>query len=319
MSYDFLAIDFETANASRGSACSVGIAAVSGLRIVDTYYSLIKPRVAGFDSYNISVHGITDEDVANAKTLDELWQEISCMFSPHTPVFAHNAHFDMTVLLQSLSHEIPDFIYADTLDVAHSLGIAKAKLDNCTDALHIQLEQHHNALDDAQACAMIAITGIKRSGCLSAWEYLATSPDVGIYHYADVVPAREPVRRSAHQQGHSKAYPHAPRPCDIAPTVDTIDQRGCLYGKNIVFTGELSIDRGEAMQIAINCGATVKTSVSKKVHYLVLGEQDPDAVGASGHSTKELKAYELNSSGQAQIQIINECEFLELAGLGATV
>lgn len=241
------------------------------------------------------------------------------MFSPHTPVFAHNAHFDMTVLLQSLSHEIPDFIYADTLDVAHSLGIAKAKLDNCTDALHIQLEQHHNALDDAQACAMIAITGIKRSGCLSAWEYLATSPDVGIYHYADVVPAREPVRRSAHQQRHSKAYPHAPRPCDIAPTVDTIDQRGCLYGKNIVFTGELSIDRGEAMQIAINCGATVKTSVSKKVHYLVLGEQDPDAVGASGHSTKELKAYELNSSGQAQIQIINEREFLELAGLGATV
>ena len=148
MSFDFLAIDFETANASRGSACSVGIAAVSGLRIVDTYYSLIKPRVAGFDSYNISVHGITDEDVANAKTLDELWQEISCMFSPHTPVFAHNAHFDMTVLLQSLSHEIPDFIYADTLDVAHSLGIAKAKLDNCTDALHIQLEQHHNALDN---------------------------------------------------------------------------------------------------------------------------------------------------------------------------
>ena len=50
MRCDFLAIDFETANASRGSACSVGIAAVSGLRIVDTYYSLIKPRVAGFDS-----------------------------------------------------------------------------------------------------------------------------------------------------------------------------------------------------------------------------------------------------------------------------
>ena len=43
MSYDFIAIDFETANSSCGSACSVGIAAVSDLRIVDTYYSLIKP------------------------------------------------------------------------------------------------------------------------------------------------------------------------------------------------------------------------------------------------------------------------------------
>ena len=73
------------------------------------------------------------------------------------------------------------------------------------------------------------------------------------------------------------------------------------------------------MQIAVNCGATVKSSVSKKVHYLVLGEQDPDAVGASGHSTKELKAHELNSNGQAQIQIINEREFLELADTGATV
>lgn len=319
MSYDFLAIDFETANASRGSACSVGIAAVSGQRIVDTYYSLIKPRVAGFDPYNISVHGITDNDVANAKTLDELWPDISSMFSLHTPVFAHNAQFDMTVLLQSLSYEIADFIYVDTLDVAHSLGIAKVRLDHCADVLHIQLGQHHNALDDAQVCAMIAVAGIQNSRCLSVWEYLATSPDIGLHHYANVIPAHEPVRKPAHEPSYYKKYLNAPQPRDISPTVCTIDKCNRLYGKNVVFTGELSIDRRKAMQIAVNCGATVKSSVSKKVHYLVLGEQDPDAVGASGHSTKELKAHELNSNGQAQIQIINEREFLELADMGATV
>lgn len=316
MSYDFIAIDFETANSSCGSACSVGIAAVSDLRIVDTYYSLIKPRVAGFNYYNVAVHGITDEDVKNAKTLDELWPEISSMFSTHTPVFAHNARFDMSVLSQSLSFEIPDFIYADTLDIAHSLGIKKAKLDNCADILHIQIGQHHNALDDAQTCALIAITGMQRSGCPSVWEYLASSSSIVIRHYADLTITHKsecaPVRKPAHYI----AAAHKSRPCDISPTVEIIDKSSCLYGKNIVFTGALSIERNRAMQIAVNCGATVKTSVSKKVHYLVLGEQDLDAVGASGHSTKELKAYELNNSGQAQIKIINEREFLNLAGMG---
>ena len=41
---DFAAIDFETANNERSSVCSVGIVIVRGGKIVDKFYSLIKPE-----------------------------------------------------------------------------------------------------------------------------------------------------------------------------------------------------------------------------------------------------------------------------------
>ena len=41
---DFAAIDFETANGRRTSVCSVGVVVVRGGEVVDTFYSLIRPR-----------------------------------------------------------------------------------------------------------------------------------------------------------------------------------------------------------------------------------------------------------------------------------
>ena len=40
---DFVAIDFETANGSRSSVCSVGVVIVRDGEIVDKFYSLIRP------------------------------------------------------------------------------------------------------------------------------------------------------------------------------------------------------------------------------------------------------------------------------------
>ncbi len=41
---DFAAIDFETANGSPSSVCSVGVVIVRDGEIVDRYYSLIHPE-----------------------------------------------------------------------------------------------------------------------------------------------------------------------------------------------------------------------------------------------------------------------------------
>ena len=40
---NFVALDFETANAMRSSVCSVGMVVVRHNCIVNTYYELIKP------------------------------------------------------------------------------------------------------------------------------------------------------------------------------------------------------------------------------------------------------------------------------------
>lgn len=64
--------------------------------------------------------------------------------------------------------------------------------------------------------------------------------------------------------------------------------------------------------MAVNVGAIVKSSVSRKTDYLVVGQQDKVLVGEDGMSTKEEKAYDLNATGSANIQIIGEEEFTSL-------
>lgn len=56
---NFAAIDFETANNSPTSMCSVGIVIVRDGRIVDRHYSLIYPYPDYFTYWTTRVHGLT--------------------------------------------------------------------------------------------------------------------------------------------------------------------------------------------------------------------------------------------------------------------
>ena len=73
---EFVAIDFETANRSSDSACSIGLVTVKDGVIVDEYYQLIRPKNLYFHPDNIKIHGITEEMVADEPTLPEIWQEV---------------------------------------------------------------------------------------------------------------------------------------------------------------------------------------------------------------------------------------------------
>ena len=68
------------------------------------------------------------------------------------------------------------------------------------------------------------------------------------------------------------------------------------------------------MQLAVDHGAIVKSSVSRKTNYLIVGRQDKSIVGEDGMSTKEERAYELNNSGAAEIKIISEDDFFKMVG-----
>lgn len=56
---NFAAIDFETANASPTSVCSVGIVIVHDGEMVDSFYSLIKPEPEYYDFWCSQVHAVT--------------------------------------------------------------------------------------------------------------------------------------------------------------------------------------------------------------------------------------------------------------------
>lgn len=308
---DFIAIDFETANRNTNSACAVGIAVVERMKIVDCFYSLLQPPNNYFEESNIKIHGITPDQTEKAPTLDDLWWELQQWFSEHIPVVAHNAHFDMSVLKQSSHIALPNFPYLDTIKMATSFVSGRKTLDNCAAELGIELDNHHHAGNDAVTCAEIAIEIIKRKECISMWEYLALNSDITIHSFTELVPqVTLGERKKLNRPG--KRFSDV-QTSKIIPTVNSIDQKAPLFGKNIVFTGELSIDRSSAMQIAVNAGAVIKSSVSRKTNFLVVGVQDKTLVGDSGLSTKEKKAHQLNESGAVSIKIIDESTFLSLA------
>lgn len=91
-----------------------------------------------------------------------------------------------------------------------------------------------------------------------------------------------------------------------------------LTGKAIVFSGYYTIPIEKMMQFAVDAGATLKSRVTKNIQYLVVGEQDQSFLDENGLSSKERTARKLIDSGEANIKIINEYDFLRLASTNKT-
>ncbi|KRK69232.1 Exonuclease RNase T and DNA polymerase III [Lentilactobacillus buchneri DSM 20057] len=159
---NFVAMDFETANAKRASACSIALAIVRDNQITNEFYSLINPEM-DFSWRNINVHGIHERDVVDAPTFPEVWRHIQPLFSANKLVIAHNASFDNSVLKRTLErYEVqpPHYLTLDTLRTSKQFypTLENHKLNTLCDKLNIVLEHHHNALDDSVACANILLT-----------------------------------------------------------------------------------------------------------------------------------------------------------------
>ena len=94
---NFVAIDFETANASRSSVCSVGLVIVRDGIITDKIYELIKPEPNYYNYWNTRVHGLTNEDTDNSRVFPEVWDNIASKIEG-LPLVAHNSPFDSSCL-----------------------------------------------------------------------------------------------------------------------------------------------------------------------------------------------------------------------------
>ena len=92
----FAAIDFETADYGRDSACAVSCVIAEDGKIAEKVYSLIRPPRREFVfSY---LHGITWSHVAKKPTFPELWPKLKTLLKGVDFIAAHNASFDRGVL-----------------------------------------------------------------------------------------------------------------------------------------------------------------------------------------------------------------------------
>lgn len=157
---DFAAIDFETANGCRSSVCSVGVVIVRGGEIVNRFYSLIKPTPNYYTYWTTEVHGLTREDTDNQPTFPEVWAQIAPLVEG-LPLVAHNRPFDegcLRAVFGEYEMEYPDYEFHCTLSASRRcLDLPCHQLDVSAAACGFDMENHHHALCDAEACAAIAL------------------------------------------------------------------------------------------------------------------------------------------------------------------
>ena len=165
---DFVALDFETANERRDSACSIGISVVRGNEVTTAEF-LIRPPEMRFARGNIQVHGITPMMVANAPTFAVLYPRIAPLLA-RGPLWAHYAPFDQSVLnalATTYGLSLPMGLNC-TCKLAKRLlpRLPAHKLNIVCDHLGIAVK-HHNAASDAEACARIVLWA-REGGLLGA-------------------------------------------------------------------------------------------------------------------------------------------------------
>ena len=70
---NFIALDLETATWEKSSICEIGIAIVRDSCVVETKSWLVKPYRNWYDSFNISIHGITPDMTKDSPFFKEDW------------------------------------------------------------------------------------------------------------------------------------------------------------------------------------------------------------------------------------------------------
>jgi DNA polymerase-3 subunit epsilon len=157
----FVAIDFETADPWRDSACRVALARVEEGHIVAEVDRLIRPPRSRFSFTHL--HGLTWDHVRSAPDFGGVWPALARFLSGAAFLVAHNAPFDRSVMEACCTaHGLPapTAPFRDTLKLARERwGLRPARLPDVCAHLGIPLARHHDALQDVRACARVAIAG----------------------------------------------------------------------------------------------------------------------------------------------------------------
>lgn len=165
---DYISVDIENPNVRGNSICSIGIIIVKDNKIIDKKYSLINPEDR-FDINNSKINGLTYADVKDAPTFKEYWKIIEDLFKNNV-IVGHNITYDLSVISKALERydiDAPVFNYYCTLKLSRKyINTNSYSLDSLCDLLKINLDNHHNALEDALASQQI-------------FEYLNKRNDIG--------------------------------------------------------------------------------------------------------------------------------------------
>ena len=166
LSAPFVVFDLETTGigAKNNEIIEIGAVKVVDQTIVDRYSVFVDPQRP--IPYKIEqLTGINDSMVHGAKLITEILPEF-LEFCKGCVMVAHNASFDMGFIHQKSKDQglDSDFTVVDTVSMSRALlpHLGKHTLDHVAKELGVSLENHHRAVEDAEATAEIFLRLCKR-------------------------------------------------------------------------------------------------------------------------------------------------------------
>ncbi len=280
---NFVSLDFETSNGN--NPCSIGVAVFDNGIIVDTYYSLIKPKDLKFNPYAQGVHGISLSDVIDEREFPEIWKEVAHLFD-NKLIIAHSYGTEKAVLnncfeLYNISKI--NIQFDCTLKISRKyLNLENYKLSTVAKYFSVKQENYHNALDDAIVCGNVY---------LNLLEYAENNKEFN----------GERIKTARKKSDVSFLWKHKE---DIHRDQDFILQilnlkSNKLEGRKFVVSGVFQKFYREELKKSIeDNGGKVASSISKKTSYVIAG----DNMGPSKLAKAESLA----------IPIISELDYIEM-------
>jgi len=285
-------IDFETANSRSNSACQLGVVRLEDWRIVEEKEWLIRPQRLYFSPQCVRVHGITARDCLTSPEWDHVWDQLLPLIDGCV-IIAHNVGFDAAVLqgtCQLYDIAVPQFDLQCTRLIAKRAwpGQTGYGLAAIAERLSIQF-QHHNALEDARACAQIAVAAAEKS---NAENLEILEEKLGLTRgriWVDQVRQPRTVRRTRIESVAEPQARYQPKLFRTDGTPSRSDQirrtrlradailASCedfrpLDGKHVVLMHTLlGLDRDDSVSFLTKLGAVVQSKMNLQTHYLIMG------------------------------------------------
>ena len=164
---DFIALDVETANSDVASICQIGIAIYADGRQIDEWSSLIDPE-CHFDYWNIRIHQITADDVAQSPCFADVFETLQQLMT--NTVCVSHTHFDRSAMNRACErYELPliETTWLDSVRVArrtwHDIPSGSYNLKSVCNLIGYEF-QHHDALEDARAAGEIILAASRETG-----------------------------------------------------------------------------------------------------------------------------------------------------------
>lgn len=320
---EYVCIDVETTGLDFSSDEIIEVAAsrVKDNQIIDTFTSLIRPRVSHvllpisefkkmtdsdidrfFESHLVpdfitELTGITNDMLLSSDTDEVVLPKLNA-FVGDSIVVGHNVNFDVNFLYDAFGRQGIIFSnnYVDTLRIARKLfpELPHHRLQDLSAHLGILQDAKHRAGADVETTVQCFV------------------------RMSEIIRDTEGVDAFKGRFG-NKTSNYSNKLKNLIAISTEIDDTNPIFGKVVVFTGALStMSRKDAFQIVCNLGGIPDLNLTQRTNFLVIGKEDFAKSVKDGKTSKMKKADAYRKKG-LDIISISEDTFFQMIGYNTEV